>query len=44
VDIGEEDGAIIVEPLEDPFERPSETPVEKPAAPVENPDRELIPA
>lgn len=43
MDIGKEDDAIIVEPIEDPFAVP-ETPVETPAPPVEVPAGEPIPA
>lgn len=38
MDIGTEQPAITVEPIEDPFEVPTEAP------PVETPDEELIPA
>lgn len=43
MDIGTEEPAIVVEPIEDPFRAPapSEAPVERP---VEVPERELVPA
>jgi len=40
MDIGKEDDAIIVEPIEDPFQVP-DTPVEAPTAPAET---EKVPA
>ena len=44
MNIGEEQEAIIVEPLEDPFERPLAPEPEREAPPVEEPERELVPA
>ena len=43
MDIGKEQEAIIVEPLEDPFERPLAPEPERETAPVE-PEREKVPA
>lgn len=45
MDIGKEQPAIIVEPIEDPFRRETPAPDEAPReTPVEVPDEELIPA
>jgi hypothetical protein len=42
VDIGKENPAIVVEPVEDPVVRPAEQPV--PSEPVTTPTKEPVPA
>lgn len=45
MEIGTEQPAITVEPIEDPFRRDEPAPEREPVeAPVEVPDRELVPA